>query len=46
MSKFIVKVTNEKYRVVIPVDIRKLEDIKVGDFLEIDVHKIEKKKEQ
>lgn len=42
MAKATVQVNDVKYRIVIPQDIRKLENIELGDFIEIDVKKIDK----
>lgn len=44
MAKTTVQVSDKKFRVVIPQDIRSLEGIDLGDFIEIDIKKIEKPK--
>ncbi len=44
MAKTTVQVNDPKFRIVIPLDIRTLENIHLGDFVEIDIKKIEKSK--
>lgn len=44
MAKATIQVNDPKFRIVIPQDIRSLENIDVGDYIEIDVRKIEKPK--
>lgn len=44
MAKTTLQVNDVKFRIIIPHDIRTLEDIKRGDFIEIDIKKIEKPK--
>ena len=44
MAKATIQVNDQKFRIVIPQDIRTLEDISIGDFVEIDIRKIEKPK--
>ncbi len=44
MAKATIQVNDLKFRIVIPQDIRTLEDISIGDFVEIDIRKIEKPK--
>jgi bifunctional DNA-binding transcriptional regulator/antitoxin component of YhaV-PrlF toxin-antitoxin module len=44
MAKATIQVNDPKFRIVIPQDIRNLEDISIGDFVEIDIRKIEKPK--
>lgn len=44
MAKATIQINDSKYRIVIPQDIRTLENINIGDFIEIDIKKIEKSK--
>lgn len=44
MAKATIQVNDPKFRIVIPQDIRTLENIDLGDFVEIDIRKIEKPK--
>jgi len=46
VAKATIQVNDKKFRIVIPQDIRTLENINVGDFIEIDVKKIKKPKEK
>lgn len=41
-STFIVKVTNPKFRITIPSDIREIENIEQNDFLEVTISKKKK----
>ncbi|HWQ96338.1 MAG TPA: hypothetical protein VN368_03085 [Candidatus Methylomirabilis sp.] len=44
MAKATIQVNDPKFRIVIPQDIRTLENINIGDYIEIDVKKLEKQK--
>lgn len=44
MAKATIQINDSKFRVVIPQDIRNLEHIEIGDYIEIDVKKIEHNK--
>ncbi len=44
MAKATIQVNDTKFRIVIPQDIRTLENIGLGDYVEIDIRKIEKPK--
>ena len=46
MAKATIQVNDPKFRIVIPQDIRTLEDISIGDFVEIDIRKIDRPKER
>ncbi len=44
MAKTTIQVNDPKFRIVVPQDIRTLENINIGDYIEIDIKKIEKPK--
>lgn len=41
MTKATIEIKDKNFRIVLPVGVRKAEKLNVGDFIEIDVRKIE-----